>query len=105
MTIKLPKALREQIWLHYIGKKYSSKCLIKWCNNEINVFDFHIGHNVPASKGGTICMDNLLPICARCNLSMSNNYTIDQWTDLMKKRQSTCCCIFVKFLKNLFKYK
>ena len=102
MTIKLPKALREQIWLHYIGKKYSSKCLIKWCNNEINVFDFHIGHNVPASKGGTICMENLLPICARCNLSMSNNYTIDQWTDLMKKKQSTCH-FFVKFFKNLFK--
>jgi len=104
MTIKLPKALREQIWLHYIGKKYSSKCLIKWCNNEINVFDFHIGHNVPSSKGGTLSMENLLPICARCNLSMSNNYTIDEWSDLMIKKQSTCY-LFVKFFKNLFKYK
>ena len=39
----------------------------------MNVFDFHVGHNVPESKGGATNIDNLKPICSRCNSSMSNN--------------------------------
>ena len=80
--LKIPKALREQVWLKYINKKYTSKCYINWCKNEIDVFNFHIGHNMPESKGGTLNLDNLRPICARCNLSMSNKYTIDEWQKL-----------------------
>jgi 5-methylcytosine-specific restriction endonuclease McrA len=80
----LPKALREQVWIKFIGKKYNSKCYVKWCRNEINVFDFHVGHNIPASKGGSLSLDNLRPICSRCNLSMGNNYTIDEWNLLGK---------------------
>jgi hypothetical protein len=78
----IPKALREQIWLEYIGKKYESKCTIIWCKNIISVFDFHMGHNLPESKGGNIDINNLRPICARCNLSMSDNYSIDEWNKL-----------------------
>jgi len=81
----IPKALREQVWIKYIGKKYSSKCYIHWCKNDIDVFNFHIGHNIPESKGGELTLENLRPICARCNLSMSNNYTIDEWQKLSKK--------------------
>ena len=75
----IPKALREQVWLKYIGKKYENKCTIIWCKNIISVFDFHMGHNLPESKGGSININNLHPICARCNLSMSDNYSIDEW--------------------------
>ena len=42
----------------------------------INVFDYHVGHDTQNDEGGTLDIDNLKPICARCNLSMSNNYTI-----------------------------
>jgi len=48
----------------------------------INVFDFHVGHDVPESKGGELDIQNLKPICARCNLSMSDNYTIEGWIKL-----------------------
>lgn len=82
---RIPKALREQVWLTFIGKRYSAKCTIHWCKNEITVFDFHVGHNVPESKGGETILQNLRPICARCNLSMSNNYTIDDWNKLGNK--------------------
>jgi hypothetical protein len=76
---KIPKALREQVWLHYIGKQYETKCPIVWCTNKINVYNFHVGHNVPESKGGTLDIKNLKPICSSCNLSMNDTFTIDEW--------------------------
>ena len=91
--LKIPKALREQVWLTSIGKKYSERCTIRWCSNVINVFDFHVGHNIPESKGGLTELENLRPICARCNLSMNNNYSIDTWNKLggsIKKKLFGC---------------
>jgi len=82
MTV--PKAIREQCWLNTVGKKYESKCYVRWCKNRMNTFDFHVGHDIPASKGGTLDIENLRPICARCNLSMSNIYTIRDWNELTR---------------------
>jgi 5-methylcytosine-specific restriction endonuclease McrA len=75
----IPKAVREQIWLREFGKAFEAKCKTPWCENKINVWDFHAGHNVPDSKGGSIDPKNLIPICSRCNLSMSDTYTFQQW--------------------------
>ena len=80
----IPKALREQVWLQTFGKIFEHSCHIEWCNNIINVFDFHVGHDIPESKGGTLTIDNLKPICARCNLSMGDNYTIGEWQNFKK---------------------
>jgi hypothetical protein len=95
----IPKAVREQCWLTTIGKKYDSKCYVKWCNNTRTVFDVHVGHDQPESKGGTLDINNLKAICARCNLSMSDNYTIQEWIQLTKdkdKKKRKCklfsCC-------------
>ena len=85
----IPKAIREQVWLKYIGKKYDTKCTIIWCTNKISVFDFHVGHDIPESNGGTIDIANLRPICARCNLSMSNKFTISEWNK-QSQRISFC---------------
>jgi 5-methylcytosine-specific restriction endonuclease McrA len=76
---KIPTAVREQVWIHHMGRVFEGKCPVAWCKNRITVFDFQSGHNVPESKGGETSVENLIPICARCNLSMSDNYTIDQW--------------------------
>ncbi len=88
----IPKAVREQVWVKNFGKCFEHKCYISWCDNLINVYDFHIGHDKPESKGGTLEIDNLKPICSRCNLSMSNNYTIEGW-DNTYKNKNTCCII------------
>lgn len=29
---------------------FSHKCYINWCTNKINVFDFHVGHDIPEVK-------------------------------------------------------
>ena len=78
----IPKAIREQVWLKSFGKIYENACYVHWCENIINVFDFHVGHDVPESKGGSLNINNLKPICARCNYSMSDNYTIQEWQKL-----------------------
>lgn len=90
----IPKALREQVWLKTIGKKYEHKCYIPWCQNKMTVFDFHVGHNIPESKGGTLNIDNLEAICARCNLSMSDKYTIDEWIQFKKNKKWYGCLCF-----------
>ena len=91
---KIPKAIREQTWIQTFGKDFEHKCYISWCDNTINVFDFHVGHDKPESKGGKLSVDNLKPICARCNLSMSNNYSIQEWNKLNGKEKKWWRCCF-----------
>ena len=88
----IPKAIREQTWVQTFGEVYSHKCYVSWCENEISVFDYHVRYDVPESKGGKLDVKNLKPICARCNLSMSNNYTIKEWNKLSKKKNNWWCC-------------
>ena len=82
---KIPKAIREQLWLQKIGKKFESKCKTTWCRNKISVFDFQAGHDVPECKGGSTDLDNLVPICSRCNLSMGSQHTFKEWCNKGKK--------------------
>jgi 5-methylcytosine-specific restriction endonuclease McrA len=76
---KVPKAIREQLWIQKVGKKFESKCKTTWCLNKINVFDFQAGHDVPECKGGSTELTNLIPICSRCNLSMGSQHTFKEW--------------------------
>jgi hypothetical protein len=77
---KIPAAVQEAIWITKMGRVFEGKCLTTWCPNIITVFDFHAGHDIPESKGGTIDPSNLYPICARCNLSMGDRYTFQEWS-------------------------
>ncbi len=76
---KIPAAVQEAIWITRMGRVFEGKCLTTWCPNIITVFDFHAGHDIPESKGGSISPDNLYPICARCNQSMGDRYTFKEW--------------------------
>ena len=91
---KIPKALREQVWLKSMGERFDGKCRVSWCKNRINVFDFQCGHNIPESKGGKTTLDNLLPICARCNISMGSQYTIDEWNTKFASRSNWWTCFW-----------
>ena len=92
---KIPKALDEQVWLKVCKRNFQHKCYISWCQNKITVFDYQTGHDIPESKGGETTLDNLYPICSRCNSSMSNKYTIAEFNKLGKgskqKKVSTKC--------------
>jgi 5-methylcytosine-specific restriction endonuclease McrA len=84
----IPKALREQVWVTYAGRCFHRKCLVPWCQNTMTVFDFHVGHDVPESQGGATEIRNLRPICARCNLSMGSQYTVQEWSRLSKPKRT-----------------
>lgn len=75
----IPAALRQQVWILKMGKCFQGKCKTTWCMNQITVYSFEAGHNIPESKGGTTDIENLIPICRQCNMSMSNTYTFDEW--------------------------
>lgn len=94
----LPSGIRQQVWLKYNGRVYESKCNIIWCKNVITVFNYHVGHDIPKSKGGESCIDNLRPICSNCNTSMSNNFTIDEWNNKFKSKRTSMCRKFYDFL-------
>jgi 5-methylcytosine-specific restriction endonuclease McrA len=86
MKLKIPAALREQVWLLHCGDRlFKHKCWVTWCENVMTPFNFEVGHNIPESKGGKLHLDNLRPICAKCNRSMSDSYTIDQFSELSKR--------------------
>lgn len=101
MKVKIPKALREQVWIKFNGKRFENKCYIRWCINRIDVFNFQVGHNIPESKGGATILENLRPLCSRCNQSMNNIYTIDEWDKLGKP----VCCFTNCWKKNFFREK
>ena len=76
---KIPAAIREAVWIKHCGRAFEHKCATTWCQNTITAFDFQCGHNIPESKGGTLALTNLYPLCSRCNVSMGDRYTIDEW--------------------------
>lgn len=81
------QAERQQCWRHHFGKCYEHRCYVRWCRNRIDVYNFHMGHNVPESKGGERDLRNLRPICANCNQGMGDRMTIDEWSDLHAPKQ------------------
>ena len=90
---KIPAALREQVWILYCGDRhFKQKCHVAWCDNTITPFNFETGHNVPESKGGTLDIDNLRPLCSRCNKSMGDNYTIDEFSELSSRTSKLFEC-------------
>lgn len=82
----IPSSLKTAIWITYNGECFKSKCHVSWCHNTITVFNFEAGHDIPESKGGATCLDNLKPICSACNKSMGNMYTISEYSRVFAPR-------------------
>jgi len=92
----IPKAIREQLWIQKVGRKFETKCKTTWCRNKINVFDFQAGHDIPECKGGSVEISNLQPICSRCNLSMGSQHTFKEWCKKGKQDSK-----WIQFLKGV----
>lgn len=69
---KIPKSLRKACWNTFIGVDIGkSKC--KCCNIiDITQHGFICAYIIPVSKGGPLCLENLRPICDKCNLDMNS---------------------------------
>lgn len=65
---KIPKQVRFDVFIKRNDKKWEGKCYV--CSKNINITNFHVGHNISVYNGGSDSIDNLEPICPGCNLSM-----------------------------------
>jgi len=66
----MPKTLKQQVWDKRFGADAGTgKCYC--CKyTTIRMDDFQAGHVTARSKGGSTTIDNLEPICVRCNDDM-----------------------------------
>lgn len=70
----IPKSLKKAVWVKHHGENFTVSC--PCCNlNKIDPFNFHTAHIKAEKEGGKTNIDNLIPTCASCNLSMgTKNY-------------------------------
>ena len=70
----IPKALKASVWINYIGKDIgATKC--PCCNtHEITQLSFDCGHVIAEALGGKTTLENLRPICSKCNKSMRTTH-------------------------------
>jgi len=65
------------VWNTYIGNNIAihkcTCCKTRYIKNT----DFHCGHIEAKSKGGSDTIDNLRPICQKCNHGMGTKNMID----------------------------
>ena len=66
----IPKAVRNQSWDSWIGKKVGEAPCYCCRMNMISKAHFHCGHVIADTDGGESKVENLRPICSECNLSM-----------------------------------
>ena len=99
--VRIPIALREQVWLRYGGEKFRKKCYVPWCINDITVFNFQCGHIHAESLGGPTIIENLVPICSRCNQCMGTQH-MDEWIKFGGPPRSTAWTRLCSFAGRLF---
>jgi hypothetical protein len=70
--LKLPSDLTESEWLNVINYFNNACC---YCGESPD--KLQQDHFVPVSKGGGYTASNIVPACASCNMSKSNNNFLD----------------------------
>tara|TARA_B110000495_G_C22970206_1_gene569371 strand:+ start:57 stop:626 length:570 start_codon:yes stop_codon:yes gene_type:complete len=102
----IPKPLRVQVWNKYIGEENGiGKCDV--CSIEIKVSNYDCGHIIAAIDGGEDIINNLVPICRLCNLSMGKENLNDFKTKYFSNKSYVDIYIkcFLKKTDELIKVK
>jgi hypothetical protein len=77
----IPLSLKALVWNKYIGEEKG----IGYCQccrkNIIKQISFHCGHIISEKNGGSTTLNNLIPLCQTCNLSMGKQ----NMNDFVKK--------------------
>lgn len=75
--------IRIQVWQKEFGDKDEHICPFFMCQNIIHngLNGFHCGHIISEFNGGEISLDNLRPICSKCNGKMGSV----NWNDFERK--------------------
>ena len=75
--------LRIQVWKKQFGNKNEEYCPFYKCESIINngLNGFHCGHIISEFNGGETILENLKPICHKCNSKMAS----ENWKTFEKK--------------------
>jgi hypothetical protein len=66
----IPLVLKRRLWDKYFGEQ-NGTALCPCCKlTQISTFSFHCGHIISERMGGSMILDNLIPLCQSCNSSM-----------------------------------
>ncbi len=66
----IPASLRAAVWDKHVGEDTGS-CPCPVCRHtKITQLSFHCAHIEAEANGGKTHVNNMIPVCARCNLSM-----------------------------------
>lgn len=74
---KIPAAVRTCVWNRFIGEAIGKGECFTGCGSTITQANFHCGHIVARKHGGNTKIENLRPICQRCNTSMGTQNMFD----------------------------
>lgn len=69
---KIPSTLRALVWNTYIGEGEGRGSCYACEKEKLNPFEFECGHIIAESKGGETNLDNLRPVCTKCNRSIGS---------------------------------
>ena len=78
----IPQRLRFEVWKEFNGDSMNGKCYC--CEKSISLEEFHCGHIIPESHGGSTDKSNLRPICSACNLSCGTK-NLNEFKKLLNK--------------------
>jgi 5-methylcytosine-specific restriction endonuclease McrA len=70
--INIPKKVKIDAWNQHVGKGEKEALCICCREKTIDACDFHAGHIISEKNGGETTINNILPICSGCNLSMGS---------------------------------
>jgi hypothetical protein len=71
---KIKHAMRVQTWNQYIGANIGRILCLLCERNYITQLEFSCCHVLAESQGGSICVENLRPLCSWCNGSMGSQH-------------------------------
>lgn len=66
----IPKRLKTDVWDFYVGEEKGTALCMCCSHEKIKASHFECGHVISEFNGGTICIENLRPICSQCNRSV-----------------------------------
>ena len=68
-------AVKETVWNNYFNDSEIGKCCI--CRCKITRSRHHCGHIISKYNGGPTILENLIPMCSKCNQSINRNNLLD----------------------------
>jgi hypothetical protein len=68
--ITIPKKIKMDVWNFYIGEELGVALCLCCSKEQIKSSHFYCKYVISKHNGGTMCIENLRPICNQCNLSI-----------------------------------